>query len=79
MSGSTVRRAAVIAATNYELRHSTVDYKSAPAEELFGDQRLLLVGDEEGPAERDLSLAEEDHRDRLRRSTPRSPTWSLRR
>src|SRR4051812_13812202 len=42
MSGSTVRRAAVIAATNYELRHSTVDYKSAPAEELFATNVFSL-------------------------------------
>jgi glutamine synthetase len=36
MSGSTVRRAAVVAATNNVPRHSTIDFKSSPAEELFG-------------------------------------------
>ena len=43
MSGSTVRRAAVVAATNNVQRHSTTDFKSSPAESLFGANVFTLA------------------------------------
>jgi len=43
MSASTVRRAAVVAATNNVQRHSTTDFKSSPAEALFGANVFTLA------------------------------------
>jgi glutamine synthetase len=43
MSASTVRRAAVVAATNSVPRYSTIDFKSSPAESLFGANVFTLA------------------------------------
>ena len=79
MSGTTARRAAITAATNYKHTGQPLDYKESPATSLFGTNVFGLATMKTHLPKETFQVAQDARSTAGRRSIPRWPTWSPRR